>query len=137
MRIGHAQQRTADIVGPVDQFDRFSRTVTDARVREALVQRMKEVAQEKDLHFLGESSRRYQDKYGQMPSKLDDLMLHGMIQNLPVDPFGGQYQIDPLTGTVSSSSRRDRLRIHGKVACHVSGGETRSETWSNSLPVLQ
>jgi hypothetical protein len=128
---------SGDPAAALEFLDRFSHTVTDARVREALVQRMKEVVQEKDLQFLEKSSRRYQAKYGRMPSKLDDLMLHGMIQNLPVDPLGGQYQIDPWTGIVSSSSRRDRLRIHGKVACHVSRGETRSETWSNPLPVLQ
>lgn len=118
-------------------LDRFSRAVTDTRVREALMQRMKEVVQEKDLHFLEESTRRYQGRYGRVPSKLEDLMLHGVIQQLPVDPLGGQYQIDPLTGAVSASSKRDRLRIHGKVACHVGGGAARPQTWSGQLPVLQ
>lgn len=99
-------------------LDRFSRSVTDERVREALLQRMQEVTQEKDLYFLEDATRQYRQKYGQPPSKLEDLLLRGVIQQLPIDPLGGQYQVDPLTGRVSASSRRERLRIHEKVACH-------------------
>ncbi|MBI4001974.1 MAG: hypothetical protein HY348_09335 [Nitrospira defluvii] len=128
---------SGDPTAALEFLDRFSRTVTDERVREALMQRMKEIVQEKDLHFLEDSIRRYQAKYGRAPVKLEDLMLHGVVQQLPVDPLGGQYQIDSLTGAVSSSSKRERLRIHEKVACHVGGGDSRPQTWSNPLPVLQ
>jgi hypothetical protein len=128
---------SGDPTAALEFLDRFSRTVTDERVREALMQRMKEVVQEKDLHFLEDSIRRYRAKYGRTPLKLEDLMLHGVVQQLPVDPLGGQYQVDPLTGAVSSSSKRERLRIHEKVACHVGGRDSRSQTSSNPLPILQ
>jgi len=122
-------------------LDRFSSTVTDERIHGALVQRMKEIVQEKDLLFLEESIRRYRARYGHVPVKLEDLMLHGVIQQLPVDPLGGQYQVDYLTGTVSSSSTRERLRVHHKVACRAGAGRSRPPTWSNpvdtQLPVLQ
>lgn len=128
---------SGDPAAALEFLDRFSRTVTDERVREALAQRMKEIAQEKDLHFLKDSIRRYQAKYGRVPSKLEDLMLRGVIQQLPLDPLGGQYQIDSLTGVVSSSSKRERLRIHEKVACHMGVGVSRPQTLSNPLSVLQ
>ena len=115
-----------DSTAALEFLDRFSRTVTDERVREALGKRIKEIVQEKDLTFLEGSIRRYQAKYGRTPSKLEDLMLHGVIQQLPVDPLGGQYQIDSITGAVSSSSKRERLRIHEKVACDVGGKGFRS-----------
>jgi hypothetical protein len=128
---------SGDPTAALEFLDRFSHSVTDERVREALAQRMKEIVQEKDLLFLEESIRRYRAKYGHVPAKVEDLMLHGVIQQLPVDPIGGQYQIDSLTGAVSSSSKRERLRIHEKVACHVGAEGSRPQTWSNPLPVLQ
>ncbi len=130
-----------DPTAALEFLDRFSRTVTDERVRGALVQRMKEIVQEKDLLFLEESVRHYRTRYGHVPAKLEDLMLHGVIQQLPVDPLGGQYQVDFLTGAVRSSSTHERLRIHQKVACQVGAGSSQPPTWSNpvdtQLPVLQ
>jgi hypothetical protein len=132
---------SGDPTAALEFLDRFSRSVKDERVREALLQRMKEVVQEKDLFFLEDSVRRYRAKYGHAPAKLEDLMLHGVIGQLPVDPLGGEYQIDFLTGKVSSSSTRERLRIHQKVACKVEAKSTRPPAWANpvdaQLPALQ
>ena len=122
-------------------LDRFSRPVTDERAREALSQRMKEIVQEKDLRFLEESIRRYRTKYGQFPAKLEDLILRGIIQHLPTDPLGGQYEVDALSGLVRASSTRERLRIHEKVACQVGAGGGKvgagSDPLGTQLPVLQ
>ena len=132
---------SGDPTAALEFLDRFSRSVTDEGVREALLQRMKEIVQEKDLRFLEEGVRSYRDKYGQVPAKLDDLLLHGVIQQLPVDPLGGQYQVDYMTGAVRATSKRERLRIHEKVACQVGAGRTGTQTRSSmvgtQLPVLQ
>lgn len=122
---------SGDPSAALEFLDRFSRSVSDDRVREALLRRMKEIVQEQHLRFLEESVRRYRLKYGQAPTKVDDLMLHGIIPQLPVDPLGGQYEIDGLTGGVSASSKRERLRIHEKVACHLGAGATASHTNAN------
>ncbi|ULA61968.1 MAG: hypothetical protein LZF60_380180 [Nitrospira sp.] len=122
---------SGDPTAALEFLDRFSRSVADERVREALFRRMKEIVQERDLRFLEKSIRRYRLKYGQAPRKVDDLMLHGIIPQLPEDPLGGQYEIDGLTGAVSASSKRERLRIHEKVACHLGAGATASHTNSN------
>jgi hypothetical protein len=116
---------SGDPTAALEFLDRFSRSVTDERVREALLQRMKEVVQEKDLLFLEASVRQYRFKYGRMPAKLEDLMLHGVVRELPVDPLGGQYQVDFINGKVSSSSTHERLRIHQKVACRVEASKSR------------
>ena len=99
-------------------LDRFSRSVSDERLREALTLRMNEVLQERDLRLLERSISRYYEKYQRFPSKLDDLILGGVLQQLPSDPLGGEYQIDFLTGKVSASSRQERLRVNQRVACH-------------------
>ena len=132
---------SGDPTAALEFLDRFTRSVTDERVREALLQRMKEIGQEKDLRLLEEGVSRYRAKYGQVPAKLEDLMLHGIIHQLPVDPLGGRYQIDLLTGVVSASSKRERLRIHEKVACRLGAGVAGPRTGANpidtQLPALQ
>ena len=128
---------SGDPTAALEFLDRFSRSVTDERVREALLQRMKEIVQEKDLRFLEESIRRYRAKYGQPPAKLEDLMLHGIIQQMPSDPLGGVYEVDTLSGVVRATSKRDRLRIHEKVACQAKAGDVRPQAWANPLPALE
>jgi len=128
---------SGDSVAALEFLDRFTRSVTDERVREALVLRMKEVTQERDLHFLEEAVRRYRYKYGRVPAKLDDLLLHGIIQQLPADPLGGAYELDAFSRVVRATSKRNRLRIHEKVACQVKAGDVRPQVWTNPLPALQ
>ena len=128
---------SGDPTAALEFLDRFSRSVTDERVREALLQRMKEIVQEKDLRFLEESIRRYRAKYGQPPAKLEDLMLHGIIQQMPSDPLGGEYEVDAFSGVVRATSKRDRLRIHEKVACQAKAGDVRPQAWANPLPALE
>lgn len=125
---------SGDSSAALEFLDRFSRSVTDERVREALFRRMKEVVQEQDLRLLEESINRYRTRYGRAPAKLEDLMLHGIITRLPVDPLGGQYELNSLTGAVSASSTRERLRIHEKVACRLGRGAGSMET---PLPTVQ
>ncbi len=128
---------SGDPTAALEFLDRFSRTVTDERVREALLQRMKEIIQEKDLRFLEESIHRYRAKYGQPPAKLEDLMLHGIIKQMPSDPLGGEYEVDAFSGVVRATSKRDRLRIHEKVACQAKAGDVRPQAWANPLPALE
>ncbi|MBK7487824.1 MAG: hypothetical protein IPI70_17060 [Nitrospira sp.] len=72
---------SGDSTAALEFLDRFSRSVTDERLRESLLRRMKEIVQEQDLRFLEASIRRYRARYGQGPAKLEDLMLHGIIHN--------------------------------------------------------
>lgn len=128
---------SGDPAAALEFLDRFSRNVSDERVREALLQRMKEIVQEKDLRFLEESISRYRAKYGQLPAKIEDLMLHGIVQQLPADPLGGEYEVDAFSGVVRATSKRDRLRIHEKVACQAKAGEVRPQAWANPLPAVE
>lgn len=126
---------SGDLSAALEFLDRFSRTVNDERVRETLSLRMKEIVQEKDLLFLEEAVRRYRSRYGRSPAKVEDLMLHGVIGRLPEDPLGGEYRVDFLTGAVSASSRKNRLRIHEKVACRGTEGAVPGQPWAKPTSV--
>jgi hypothetical protein len=82
------------------------------RTREGLAQRMKEVIAERNIRVLEDVVRQYHQHFGKRPTKLDDLTASGMIQQIPSEPLGGAYQLNPSDGTVSSSGLRERLRVH-------------------------
>lgn len=126
---------SGDPTAALEFLDRFSRSVADERIREALFERKKEIVQEQDLRVLEEGIKRYRLKYGQGPAKLDDLMLRGIIPQLPEDPLGGRYEIDGVTGAVSASSKRDRLRIHEKVACRVGPAKSSIDSPATGTPL--
>jgi hypothetical protein len=128
---------SGDPAAALEFLDRFSRSVNDDRIREALRQRKMEIIQERDLLELEDSVRRYYARYERFPSKLDDLVLRGLIHHIPSDPLGGHYEINFMTGAVSASSRKERLRIHGNGACRM-GAPRRSltEPMNAPLPVM-
>ena len=126
---------TGDSDAALEFLDRFSRSVSDERLRDALALRMKEVLQERDLGLLESSVSRYHAKYQRFPSKPDDLVLGGILQELPSDPLGGEYHIDFMTGKVSASSRQERLRVHDKVACRAEIQRSQNSTLLGSSNV--
>jgi hypothetical protein len=88
----------------------------DENVKKALEQRIKEVLVERDLQFLEEAIRRYNDMIGEAPSVLEDLVVKRVLPKLPTEPFGGRYLYDPRTQQVRSSVIKDRMRLFGHRA---------------------
>ena len=85
----------------------------DGEARQVLEQRLKEAIVERDLQVLEEAIRRYRDRYSKQPSQLEDLVAQGVLNALPLDPFGGRYLYDPATQVVSSSSVKERMAMKG------------------------
>ncbi len=102
-------------------LQRLYQQLQDERLRESLVQRMKEVVAERDIRFLEEGVRRYKSRYGKRPANLNDLVTKGIIQQIPEEPLGGVYELKPSDGTVASTGLRQRLRVHR----HYMGGVSR------------
>jgi hypothetical protein len=93
-------------------LQRLYQQLQDERLRESLVQRMKEVIAERDIRFLEEGVRRYEARYGKLPVSLNDLVTKGIIQQIPKEPLGGVYELKASDGTVASTELRERLRVH-------------------------
>jgi tetratricopeptide (TPR) repeat protein len=92
-------------------LQRLQEQMSDERLKASLLQRMREVAAERDIRFLEEGVRRYHAKYHKPPRLLRDLVTGRIIFQLPVDPLGGTYELLP-DGTVHSTGLRERLRVH-------------------------
>ena len=123
---------TGDPDAALEFLDRFARSISDEQLRDALALRMKEILQERDLRLLESSISRYHKKYQRFPSKLDDLLLGGVLYELPSDPLGGEYHIDFMTGKASASSREERLRVHEQVACRAEQERSQNPTLLSS-----
>ena len=61
--------------------------------------------QKKQLDFLNRKLEEYRQKYGDYPKDLSDLVKSELVQpqELPQDPFGGKYYIDPASHQVKSA----------------------------------
>jgi tetratricopeptide (TPR) repeat protein len=86
----------------------------DPEMREVLASRMKEVIIERDLLILERAVEAYRTQYQTLPATIADLVAAGALPDLPQEPFGGDYRLDPKTGSVSSSTHPDRLRTFFK-----------------------
>ena len=84
----------------------------DARVKDQLETRIKEVMIERDIRALGKAVSRYREREGHGPPALRDLVRRGYIRGLPPEPFGGEYILDATTGVISSSTHPERLHVY-------------------------
>jgi tetratricopeptide (TPR) repeat protein len=82
----------------------------DPEMRDVLAYRMKEVIIERDLRILESAVEAYRTQQRALPATLTDLVVAGAFPSLPQEPFGGDYRLDPQTGSVSSSTHPERLR---------------------------
>lgn len=83
----------------------------DVAVREKLAIRAKEVMIERDIRLLESAVQQHQVKKKYFPSTLYDLVTRGYLTQMPQEPFGGSYELDPKTGKVTSSTHSNRLRV--------------------------
>ena len=90
------------------------RETHDPEMREVLANRMKEVIIERDLRLLEHAVDAYRTQHLALPATLTDLVVAGVLPNLPEEPFGGDYRLDSETGRVSSSTHPERLRTFFK-----------------------
>jgi tetratricopeptide (TPR) repeat protein len=90
------------------------RETSDPEMREVLAKRMKEVIIERDLRILESAVEAYRTQHRAVPATITDLVASGILPVLPQEPFGGDYRLDPKTGSVSSSTHPERLRTFFK-----------------------
>lgn len=103
-----------DPAAALEFLQRLHGQTSDDRLREALEIRMKEIIVEQHLRLLEQAIHRYRAESGRYPVNVEDLLMRGILMEIPPEPFGGFYRINPADGTVVSSSRSHRLRVHRK-----------------------
>jgi hypothetical protein len=90
------------------------RETQDPQLREEFINRMKEVMVERDIQLLEHAVESFRTTYRALPATLTALVTERVLSRLPQEPFGGEYRLNPQTGSVSSSTHPNRLRTFHK-----------------------
>ena len=98
----------------VDLLAALYKNTTDESAKKLIEIRLRIVATERDLQLLEQAIDRYRVQYGRVPQRLEDLVETHLLTALPMEPAGGKYNYDKLTGTVSSSEMPERLKLTGR-----------------------
>lgn len=86
-------------------------------LREALTVRLREVVLEREVQILETAVRRFMQDHGRYPSRIEELVDARIIARIPNEPFGGSYLVSQRDGSVQTTVRRERLRVHRNKTC--------------------
>lgn len=98
----------------VDLLAALYMNMTDESAKKLIEIRLKIVMTERDLQLMEQAIDRYKIQYGGTPQRLEDLVEAHLLPTLPVEPAGGKYLYDKLTGSVSSSEMPERFKLTGR-----------------------
>jgi hypothetical protein len=85
----------------------------DPARRVVLQRRLLEVIVERDIQGLERAVETYRSRSGDLPGDLYELVPAGLLREVPAEPHGGRYLLNP-DGTVRSDHVRQRLRVFRK-----------------------
>lgn len=85
----------------------------DPARRAVLQRRLLEVIVERDIQGLERAVEAYRSRSGDLPGDLYELVPAGLLREVPAEPHGGRYLLNP-DGTVRSDHVRQRLRVFRK-----------------------
>lgn len=90
----------------------MQRTVDNREIREVIQRNIREAKLAADLQQLAAAVAEFRQRFGTLPSSPLDLVQGGVLSDIPSDPFGGRYEIDPQTGAVHSSTGHQPPQLH-------------------------
>lgn len=93
-------------------LEEMARNADTDEVREVLRNQMREARLSADLERIGTAVAAYRDRFGEFPHSLSALVGTNLLNEIPPDPFGGVYRLDPTTGAVSSSTAHQPSRLY-------------------------
>ncbi len=95
----------------LDLLSAIREQTPDGWIGDELEGRIKELMIERDIRGLEHAVAQYRGREGTLPKSVTDLVRAGLIAQIPQEPFGGAYRLDPESGTVNSTTHPERLRV--------------------------
>jgi hypothetical protein len=65
----------------------------------------------RDIDALGRALSEFARRYGRPAQHLDELVATGVVSEIPAEPFGGQYILEPTSGEVRTTSGHKPVRM--------------------------
>jgi tetratricopeptide (TPR) repeat protein len=82
------------------------------QMREVVQRHIRETQLTWDLERLGAAVEAYRARFGKLPANLPQLVDAQLLAQVPIDPYGGVYEVDPETGNVRSSTGQQPSELH-------------------------
>jgi hypothetical protein len=82
---------------------RLARSAEHAWLRQAANRGLLQLDAEADIELLEALVHKFYDMFGRFPTRWQDMTQIKMLGNLPRDPTGTEYTLDPVAGTVNVS----------------------------------
>lgn len=86
-------------------------TTSVPEVRETIHEQLRELEFARAWGELQRAIEQYQARFGQAPASVDALVDAAIIPRVPLDPFGGKFEVDPASGTLRSTSGRTPKKL--------------------------
>ncbi len=81
-------------------------------MKDKLEQRIKEIQVKQHILLLTTARDHFREATGTYPQSLNELISHGFIQKIPIEPFGGSYFISKNDHSIETSSDTDDMELH-------------------------
>ncbi|GBD26704.1 hypothetical protein HRbin30_02044 [bacterium HR30] len=86
-------------------------TTTVPEVRETIHEQLRELEFARAWGELQRAIEQYQQVFGQPPPSIHALVTSGVLTQIPTDPFGGRFEIDPASGALRSTTGRSPKKL--------------------------
>lgn len=90
----------------------MERSTDNATTREVVHRHLLDAQFQREVAQLTAAVNAYRARFGSLPAALTALVDAGLVPAVPADPFGGTYEIDPVTGGIRSSTGRTPAQLH-------------------------
>jgi hypothetical protein len=95
-----------------DFLEELRRSGGAGGMEQVIDERLRDIELSEHIALLEDGVRRYRERHGREPARLDDLVSGGVINAVPVEPFGHAYEYVAASGEVHSTSGRRPLRVY-------------------------
>jgi len=92
-------------------LDELERKDPGAPTAAVVRQRRLELTLTRDIDALTQALAEFARRYQRPAQRLDELVASGLVPGVPVEPFGGQYILEPTTGAVGTTSGHKPARM--------------------------
>lgn len=90
-------------------LEEILKTTEDPSFKEEIERRLKAL---RDILYLKRAVKVYSAKFGRLPVSLEDLVRAGIIDSIPVEPYGGHYYLDEIGDVKSTTQLREKGEVY-------------------------
>lgn len=96
-------------------IEQLMKNTSDPKILLELGKRLKESIFSEGMQKIKIAVEDFYKKYQRLPTDINELLTSNFLKSIPVEPFGGQYQINQNSGEIYSTSGKIGLKFNAKT----------------------